>query len=126
MFAATFPKPRMHLTVAAKAQIISLIKDGRHAPRNDIARRAPLISRGRQYLPIDDDVPLPEAAGVVEAMPMALMQVGQSFFRPANGTSSETLIKRTKWIAKEHTPRRFHIEATIEDGIEGCRVWRIK
>lgn len=72
---------------------------------------------------IQKGVPIPPRKrknGVDSKYPFAAMDVGDSFFVP--GRKPEAF----RVSAQRFRPARFRPLASVEDGITGVRVWRIK
>jgi hypothetical protein len=130
MFAAGH-QPRRHLTAAAKAMLASAIQSGEYRPHIAGPTARPLVNaKLRPFLPVDKDMPYPGTTSLRFARPWALMDVGDSFFEPLNGTTAKSLTDRMKWDAKAQTPkgspaRRYDFIATTENGQPGLRVWRL-
>ena len=75
---------------------------------------------------IDYDVPLPSKRGDTLLYPFEKMEVGHSFFLPLNESRSvhRGYLAASKANKRLH-PARFTAREVTENGVRGCRIWRI-
>ena len=72
---------------------------------------------------ISNDVPIPANRAHGNAKyPWRDMQVGSSFFIPGRTAGALAGAKST---AKKNTGFRFTTRTVTENGVNGCRVWRV-
>jgi hypothetical protein len=69
---------------------------------------------------IDDNVPMRSPHR--SKYPLAVMEIGQSFFVPGKNINGMTSIVA---YAQKATGRRFSCRARVEKGLTGVRVWRV-
>ena len=75
---------------------------------------------------IEDGVPLPDGegrGGRPTIYPLADLEVGQSFFAAGKSTSNLSSAWNTPGVKR--LGREFTSQSTVENGVEGVRVWRI-
>lgn len=71
---------------------------------------------------IEKDVPPPPTPTGELIYPFAEMEVGDSFFAP--GKKQKAVSQSARKYGKR-TGTRFSSRTTVEDGVQGVRVWRI-
>ena len=72
---------------------------------------------------IDKGIPIPAPNnGPKPRYPFAQMSVGDSFF----AAKSRNTILASAWRHTKIHGGKFTMRATVEDGVTGCRVWRIE
>ena len=75
---------------------------------------------------IESGVPMPQAGGREIIWPFREMKVGDSFFAEGKPTSSFggsiSFCRKTSGYEKW----KFACRTVVENGVKGCRVWRIK
>jgi hypothetical protein len=92
---------------------------------------APIVAQ-RQFLPIDDAVPMPTTVrlnGVAAMVDFAAMEVGHSVFVPnktKTAVSSAANTWGTKYYDETREDRRFSVREWAHNGVSGARVWRVQ
>lgn len=75
-------------------------------------------------IPVQSGIPIPEASRTRASIyPWATMGDGDSFFLP--GKSKKSFTSTAAAAAKRHG-FRTRVAEVVEDGVSGCRVWRVE
>ena len=86
-----------------------------------------IVAANADLFTISKDIPLPPrpAPPTGRKYPIAELEVGHSFFEP--GRSRQRLRNAANWYRQSHGAmhRTFECRQRIEDGIDGCRIWRV-
>lgn len=76
---------------------------------------------------VETDIEMPRRRN--ERWPWAKMEVGDSFFTPANGQEMKYVRSKISTCAlswgKRHSGERFATRVTDENGGRGVRIWRV-
>ena len=81
---------------------------------------------------IDDGIPLPHPRRKLESLHFAMsrLEIGQSIFVPNTGKPrlihSQNVSAASGTLAKRRGVGKFATRTVTENGIEGCRVWRVE
>ena len=78
-----------------------------------------------ESIEIETGVPMPESKGVGRRLryPLLEMEVGQSFFAP--GRNAAQMSAYTGYVRRKYG-KSFQARTLAENGVDGCRVWRIE